>query len=38
MTPVPQIWAREFDHQIAKMRESGELAQILNKYGFSDWK
>jgi len=30
--------ARDFDRQIGKMRESGELAQILGKYGFSDWK
>ena len=29
---------REFDRQISKLRESGELELILSKYGFSDWK
>jgi polar amino acid transport system substrate-binding protein len=28
----------EFDQQVVKMRASGELRQILDKYGISDWK
>jgi polar amino acid transport system substrate-binding protein len=31
-------FVREFDVQITKLRESGELRIILDKYGISDWK
>ncbi|WP_282607597.1 ABC transporter substrate-binding protein [Pelagibius sp. Alg239-R121] len=28
----------EFDIQVAKLRDSGEMERILNKYGVTDWK
>ena len=31
-------YARKFDEGIAKLRASGRLAEILNKYGVQDWK
>lgn len=36
--PRSADFAKEFDLQIIKMRESGELRRILDKYGISDWK
>jgi polar amino acid transport system substrate-binding protein len=36
--PRSEGFVREFDLQITKMRESGELGKILEKYSVSDWK
>jgi len=36
--PRSKDLVREFDIQLSKLRDTGELEQILNKYGFSDWK
>jgi polar amino acid transport system substrate-binding protein len=31
-------FVKDFDRQLVQMRASGELKQILDKYGISDWK
>jgi polar amino acid transport system substrate-binding protein len=36
--PESKTYARLLSEGIRKMRKSGQLAKILNKYGVSDWK
>lgn len=36
--PASKDFANTFDQRIRVLRESGELAKILKKYGLNDWK
>lgn len=36
--PLTAVLVQEFDREIIKLRNSGELQRILNKYGMTDWK
>lgn len=35
---VSKTYAKDFDEGMSRLRASGELAKILEKYGLSDWK